>query len=172
MDGKPGLPSQMRQYLEGIGGETSKRAANLTNNMLGFARLKSGEVGLVGPNQALQGMASMLTSSCAWSPPQAGLRPVLANTSQLEAAPSPPAAASAPWTPSSACAAPGPRARTTWSWPWRTTVPAWMRWWCSASSSPSSLPKEPGKGTGLGLSVAFSVVRNHGGELLVDSTPG
>jgi signal transduction histidine kinase len=32
--------------------------------------------------------------------------------------------------------------------------------------------KSPGKGTGLGLSVVHSMVRNHGGGIAVDSTPG
>lgn len=32
--------------------------------------------------------------------------------------------------------------------------------------------KEKGKGTGLGLSISLGIVENHGGKILVDSTPG
>jgi signal transduction histidine kinase len=32
--------------------------------------------------------------------------------------------------------------------------------------------KEPGKGTGLGLSLVYNIVRNHGGEVVLESAPG
>ncbi|MCM2264950.1 MAG: ATP-binding protein, partial [Desulfuromonadales bacterium] len=32
--------------------------------------------------------------------------------------------------------------------------------------------KEVGKGTGLGLSISYEIVKNHGGEILVSSSPG
>jgi len=32
--------------------------------------------------------------------------------------------------------------------------------------------KEPGEGTGLGMFVSYSIIENHGGQLLADSVPG
>ena len=38
--------------------------------------------------------------------------------------------------------------------------------------TPFYTTKQPGKGTGLGLSVSYSIVKNLGGEIYVDSVPG
>ena len=32
--------------------------------------------------------------------------------------------------------------------------------------------KEVGQGTGLGLSISYSIVKTHGGDIMVESTPG
>ncbi len=42
----------------------------------------------------------------------------------------------------------------------------------SCAVNPFFTRKEIGQGTGLGLTVAYNVMVNHGGELLIDSSPG
>ena len=42
----------------------------------------------------------------------------------------------------------------------------------SCAVNPFFTRKEIGKGTGLGLTVAYNIMQHHGGELLIDSTPG
>jgi len=40
------------------------------------------------------------------------------------------------------------------------------------AKDPFFTTKEPGRGTGLGLSISESIVRAHGGELLLHCSPG
>ena len=42
----------------------------------------------------------------------------------------------------------------------------------SCAVNPFFTRKEIGKGTGLGLTVAYNIMQHHGGDLLIDSTPG
>ncbi|MFH1034711.1 MAG: PAS domain S-box protein [Pseudomonadota bacterium] len=192
MAGKPGLAPSVREYLGRID-EISKRAANLTSNMLGFARLESGEVGLVDPNQILQGMASLLRQTLPPDivlrlEPQAGISSVKANTSQLEqvllnlalnARDAMPRGGTITFRSREHLGGPEFQANHAWAGAGRydelmveDNGPGMDEEVLQHIFEPFFTTKEPGKGTGLGLSVAFSIVRNHGGELVVESTPG
>jgi PAS domain S-box-containing protein len=192
MAAKPGLVPQVREYLGNID-KISKRAANLTNNMLSFARLESGEVGLVDPNLVLQGMASLLRQTL---PPEitlrlethSGLSPVTANTSQLEQVLLNLALNARDAMPQGGAITFGSREHLVDQefrsrHPWARAAlydelvvedngPGMSEEVLQHIFEPFYTTKEPGKGTGLGLSVAFSIVQNHGGELIVESGPG
>ncbi len=192
MYGKPDLGAPVRQYLGRID-EISKRAATLTNNMLGFARLESGEVGLVDPNLLLQGMGSLLRQTLPPDiilrlEPQAGLSPVRANTSQLEQVLLNLGLNARDALPQGGTITFGSREHRVdqefkLRYPWARAA-HYDELWVEDNGpgmedevlqrifEPFFTTKEPGKGTGLGLSVAFSIVKNHGGELAVESRPG
>ncbi len=182
----------LAHYLEKIEDATAK-VADLTDTMLGFSRLEDGSKVPLELNQVVKEVATLLRGSL---PPSISLELdlspdlplVMGNPNQLEqvvlnlavnARDAMPSGGrlglrtrlcrldqefcqANPW------ARPGPYLELEVS-DTGQGVPEEMM---ERIFEPFFTTKEPGKGTGLGLSVAYSVIKNHGGGILVRSTPG
>lgn len=186
------LDDAARGWLERIESST-ERAAELTGNMLSFSRLEDGQVSPVDLNRLVGEVTELLRRTL---PPDIeldlsmdpDLPPAMANPNHVEQVllnlavnARDAMAGGGRLTISTRLAAEGDAALRGQPWSGNGDYVE-----VSVSDTGSGIPpdnmervfepffttKEPGKGTGLGLSVAYSMIRNSGGQLLVHSREG
>jgi len=190
--GLPHLDQEAARYLHKIEA-ASERAADLTGTMLSFSRLESGEKVPVKLNQVVKEVGVLLQRTL---PPSISLELelasdlplVLGNPNQLEQVVLNLAVNARDAMPAGGRLSLSTRQRFLdlefcQTNPWARPGP-YLEVEVSDSGlgmtaevmdrifEPFFTTKEPGAGTGLGLSVAYSVIKNHGGGIQAQSTPG
>ncbi len=188
----PDLPPRAAEFLAKIEDNT-RRAAQLTNTMLSFSRMETGQRRVVQAGQIVEEVGGFLRQTL---PPEIdlelelppGLPPVLANQNQLEQV-------IVNLTVNARDAMPQGgrltiRARQVeldrefcQSQPWARPGP-YLRLEVADTGQgmdaavlehifePFFTTKEPGRGTGLGLALAYNLIKGHGGGMVVRSSPG
>ncbi|MBU1276986.1 MAG: PAS domain S-box protein [Proteobacteria bacterium] len=186
------LEPEVAQLLEKIN-QSTRRAADLTQKMLTFSRMETGEKVPVQVNQVIKDMEVLLRQTF---PPgiriQLDLAPelpvVLANPNQIEqvlvnlalnARDAMPEGGNLSLTTRLTSLGKDFCAANPWAQPGGYVevlvaddglgIPAEV---LERIFEPFFTTKEPGRGTGLGLSVAYSLIKNHGGGILADNRPG
>ena len=182
-----------RKYL-GMARDAVQRGAKLNASLLAFARRQKLHTASIDANELVQGFTPLIQRALGEAVSLAvvldpELPPCRADASQLEAAllnlainardalprggtvtlTTRPARLDAALLAGNADAearAPMSRSRCA------TTASACRPRCASAPSSPSSPPSPQGKGTGLGLSQVFGFIRQLGGHIAIDSSPG
>jgi len=183
--GHSDLDRGLRGYLDKIDRHT-QRAAELIRSMLNFSRLERGEARPVEINRVIYDMMDLLRRTL---PPEVRitleladeLPPVMANANQLEqvfinlvlnARDAMPSGGQVTF-----------RSRLVSSRD-QGGKPCWVEITVQDNGQgmdeqvlkhifePFFTTKAPGKGTGLGLSVVYSIIKQHGGKIQVESRPG
>ncbi len=189
---KTTLEPSMARYLEKIA-ESTDRAGKLTQRMLGFARLQAGEMARVDVNKVVESVQGLMQQT--FPPeieiethPARDLPDLLANPNELEqvlvnlvvnARDAMPRGgkitlhtrlveAEASFCSAHPWAAPGRYVELVVE----DTGEGMTADVLEHIFDPFFTTKAPGQGTGLGLSVAHTMMTNHQGSILADSTPG